>query len=370
MMISFSRVALRRFPTTAVVARCHRTFSTTVETPPIDTQTDSTAAFAVTEEVVEAPPVVDFETLLSETYSNLRQSNDDFTYTPGHILAVLNTIGKGGVELHERDFRHLLQTARPYEQKDATVLLTAMVNYKRINRFLLTEELAADCVDSILTTSDPTTGGLLLMEHFYPASGLYYAMSLDDVHKMLRHVLDNAIDSPDVTPERIWTALVSCWEQLMERHSLPHREMKKRAKRRYLKQLQINARFSGPTQETVELAVEIGLSLKSDEAQDVYDTLVKPCLESPRRIDLDSIGDEDSILHALNAKRMAQQHATADGMDDLAMVWSRCIGIRKVIHISRYSIVITSWLTLVAITQLTQYKWCQNMNTKQEVRFI
>lgn len=325
MMISFSRIAVRRLQPIATAALARRpAFSTSVAA------TSDEISFTATAAVENDAPVVaiDLESLLAQTYPTLLEkaaaATDDDTaaptyYTPGHVLAVLNQVGKGGVEniITEDHFRFLIQTARPYEVKDAQVLLTALTNYKRINGFVLTEQLATECIQSILKTSDPTRGGLLLLQHFTRESGLYFSTNLDCVHQILRHVLheSSVLDENAETAEATWTALSAFWDQLLIRYSRPDRTdkktKKKRAKRKYLRELQIT-HHEGPTLETMELAVEIGLALK--EPEEVYQTIVQPCLDSERPIRLEM--NDGGILSELNARRMAERHNNIAEADD------------------------------------------------------
>jgi len=235
-------------------------------------------------------------------------------YTPGHVLGVLNQVGKGGYKegatISEDQIRLLLQSARPHEPKDATVIITALVNYKRINRFLLTSELASECIHAILK-SDPRTGGLLVLENFTQDSGFYFSASLDSIHLALRNILEEAVDD-DHPDDRVWKALVHVVQQLVRRKQKPYKEMKKRAKRAHLFQLQNQ---DGPSGQTVELLLEIGL-IVSNNAEAVHDELIQPCL-----VFKDMLVPED-LLVALNAKRLVQQaesvvlHHVHDDDDD------------------------------------------------------
>ena len=242
-------------------------------------------------------------------------------YTPGHVLAVLNQVGKGGYRtgatISEDHFRLLLNCARPDEPKDAQIIMTALINYKRINRFLLTTQLADDCVNTILK-SDRTMGGLLVLDNMTLESGLYYAATIDTINTTLAHVLHES-SVVDDNPTRVYQTLVNMiTTKLLIRKQRPYRDMKKRAKRAYLFQSQTH---DGPNERTMELVVELGMILVSNSnsnittptttttadtiitAESVYLDLVKPCLDAKVKV-------SQELMDTLNANRLLQSIAT------------------------------------------------------------
>lgn len=230
----------------------------------------------------------DFQTVSSlDVRSQLPQE-----YTPGHVMSVLNQVGKGGKEMAENDFRLLLESARPYETRDARVILTAMINYKRINEFLLTKDLAVDCIHQILE-SDPETGAILVLEHFTPESGLYFAAPREALQKVMLRVLEGVDDHSD----RIWKALPDFVNNLLLRQSRPYHEMKKRAARKYLKQIQVH---EGVNEEFLNLLVDVGLSATNQNVPLVHEHIVQPCLDHGR---VTKIG-QDFVI-SWEAKRLA-----------------------------------------------------------------
>ena len=300
---SSTRLAVRRLRSTTVVFR-HFSASTTTTTTTSQEETRqlpfssaiASSLAAHHHQQAEAAAEGQTTTAVFDIASHL-----PIDYTPGHVLGVLNQVGKGGYKegatISEDQIRFLLQSARPQEPKDATVIITALVNYKRINRFLLTSELASECIDAILK-SDPRTGGLLVLENFTQDSGFYFAASLDSIHLALNNILDEAVDDHD-QDRRIWKALVHVVQQLVRRKQKPYKEMKKRAKRAHLFQLQNQ---DGPSGQTVELLLEIGLIVSNAEA--VHDELIQPCCLVVK--DSMLVVPED-LLVALNAKRLVQQ---------------------------------------------------------------
>jgi len=224
-------------------------------------------------------------------------------FTSGHVLDALNKVGANGVALSHQDFRLLLESARPHYRKDARVILTALRNYKRINRFLLDIPLAEDCIDQILSC-ELDQGGLMIIENFTMESGLYYAAPLSSLHKALEQLLQVVADDEKVGfKEQTQKALPAFIQELLLRKSRPYREMKKRARRRYLFQIQTH---DGPSQETIELLIELGLEASNNDIEWVHNELVKPCLDQRVKV-------EDEMIHAWNAKLLSH---TAIVMDE------------------------------------------------------
>lgn len=251
-------------------------------------------------------------------------------YTAGHVLAVLNQVAKGGYKqgstISEDHIRLLLSSARPDVPQDAKIILKALIDYKRINRFLLTSELAADCIETILRC-DPITGGLLVLEHFTIESGFYFSASIETINRTLHHILHHPSDDTiDDHPARLWKALVQTTDQLLYRKSRPYHAMKKRAKRAYLFQCRTH---EGPNDATVHLLVELGMAvttttttgttdastattgatISTANAEAVYQDLVQPCLD--QRV---SISEE--LLVSLNTSRLLQAADEHDYHED------------------------------------------------------
>mmetsp|Transcript_26002 Transcript_26002/g.39363 ORF Transcript_26002/g.39363 Transcript_26002/m.39363 type:complete len:135 (+) Transcript_26002:275-679(+) len=126
------------------------------------------------------------------------------------------------------DFRILLECARPDEKKDAGFILTAMRNYKRINKFLLDIPLAQDCMEQIMI-SNAEEGALLIIENFTKKSGLYFTAPLKSLHPVMEQHLQIVEDDtlPDLK-DRTKAALPEFVQELILRKNRPYREMKKR----------------------------------------------------------------------------------------------------------------------------------------------
>ena len=178
-------------------------------------------------------------------------------YTSSNVMAVLNRKGDGGVPLEEDDMRILIDAAKT--PKDSHVVMTSLIKYKRKNAFILTEEMTHFAVTRILAIN-PTHGPHIVLNNFNEKTGFSFSCSTPLMDKVLEQVL-NRIQEYETYD--VWSALLSTLHRLIYRASRPSRNMKKRAAKRYLKQLKC---YQGPTSETVRLMVEIGLQITTAEA--------------------------------------------------------------------------------------------------------
>lgn len=178
-------------------------------------------------------------------------------FTSGHVLEVLNRKGKGGKPLNDEDMTILFDAAKT--PKDARVIMTALVNYKRINDYILTTKMAEKAVKSILK-ADPEQGAFLILSNFNEKSGLYFSCDIPLINFVLDTVL-NRIECYE--KDALWSALISMQNLLIYRAHRPYQKMKKRAARKYHKQIQLH---HGPTAETVRRMVDIGLKIRAAEA--------------------------------------------------------------------------------------------------------
>jgi hypothetical protein len=177
-------------------------------------------------------------------------------HTSGHVLEVLNRKGAGGKPLNDDDMTILFDAAKT--PKDARVIMTALVNYKRINNYILTTKMAEMAVKSILQ-ADPEQGAFLVLSNFNEKSGLYFSCEIPLINFVLDVVL-NQIDYYE--KDSLWLALISMQNSLIYRAHRPYQKMKKRAARKYHKQIQLH---HGPTAETVRRMVDIALKIRAAE---------------------------------------------------------------------------------------------------------
>lgn len=225
-------------------------------------------------------------------------------FKPGNVLYILNQSGKGGAEILHSDFRILLECARPNTKKDAGVILTAMRNYKRINKFLLEISLAQDCMEQIMI-SNAQEGPLLIIENFTKESGLYFTAPRISLHQVMEQHLQIIEDDtlPDLK-DRTKEALPKFVQELILRKNRPYRDMKKRARRKYLQQSRTH---EGPNGKTVELLMELGLIVSNNDIEWVHNELIQPCLDN-------RVNVYDNVLHEWNSKRLV--HKASDDEDE------------------------------------------------------
>lgn len=190
-------------------------------------------------------------------------------YTSGHVLEVLNRKGAGGKPLEDEDFRILINAAKT--PKDARVIMTALVNYKRINKFILTKEIAELAVKRILL-ADPDQGSIMVLKNFTEESGLYFSCEIPLLNLVLDDVL---LHIQDHDKRDLWKALISMLNLLIYRKTRPYKKMKKKAERKYHKHIQLH---HGPTVATVQRMVEIGLKIRA--AKSVHSQITTPCLNN------------------------------------------------------------------------------------------
>ena len=194
---------------------------------------------------------------------NVRESLPE-EYTSSNVMSVLNRKGDGGVPLEEDDMRILIDAAKT--SYDSRIVVTALIKYKRKNSFILTEEMTSFTITRILEIN-PTHGPYVVLNNFNEKTGFFFSCSTPLLDKVLDQVL---IRIQDYKLYDVWPALLSALHLLIYRADRPHREMKKRAAKRYLKQLKS---YHGPTSETVRLMAEIGLQITTAEA--VYTEIVE-----------------------------------------------------------------------------------------------
>lgn len=211
-------------------------------------------------------------------------SNEDST--PGHAIAILQKAaakGKGQYIRHS-DFIRLCDSSRPGKQKDAKVIATALKEFKRNNRFTLQVEGSRAAVDGMLRSMKPSwkvqdgrpkvRAALFVAQQIVDeTTGLYFAAETERVDIVLKDLRDGLLemeengfnlriddvgDEDDAedkeepsADEKLLRYALRLTERvvksLLKRKSRPEWDMKKRAKRKYLKYLQVG---SGPRHHT------------------------------------------------------------------------------------------------------------------------
>mmetsp|Transcript_16670 Transcript_16670/g.36041 ORF Transcript_16670/g.36041 Transcript_16670/m.36041 type:complete len:435 (-) Transcript_16670:199-1503(-) len=243
-------------------------------------------------------------TAIQRTPSVLDKANLE-EVTPGHAIFVLQkSAAKGkGQMIRQSDFVQLCESSRPGKLRDAKVIATALKEFKRNNRFVLQMEGSRAAVEGMMRSMTPTwkvqdgkprvRAALFVAEQILDeTTGLYFATETVTVDKVLEELrtgllemeengfnlkIDNVGDvAEDVAEGEAETEAETKEEPsaeekllrdalrltegvvklLMKRKSRPEWGMKKRAKRKYLKMLQISG---GPYGSTMSLATQISI---------------------------------------------------------------------------------------------------------------
>ena len=254
----------------------------------------------------ERPP-----SILQTTFSN--NNNNNNTYTLGQAWTTIQKHIAGGEQIRHSDFISLCQSSRYATYKDAKLLHIILQDLKRCNRFILTKENANEVVNGMYRSlmlkeekkekkEDGENGddgersdlknvkgfykvrcGLMIGESFVnQKTGLYVSLDTDIVQeKVLEPLLSGLMDLQQKIEERresnddeqeeknqryrnqtndliIKSVKLSkdIFDTLLTRASVPTKDMKKRAKRKYLRYLRCS---SGPTPSAIDLLVRICL---------------------------------------------------------------------------------------------------------------
>ena len=284
-----------------VVGGCARGFSAVVDAAPQQQQEQQQVA------VVATPSALEMASQLPPT-------------SPGHALGALQRfaaakrVPKGKRPppfgpIRQSDFVALCESSRPGSFKDGKVVATALREFKRNSRFVLDTHGAESAVRGMLRSmtrnhpdgSGRAAGAIFVLDQVMDeTTGLYFAIEtrlvdemLDVLHSALLEMQASGIDvkvAPAPAPEEgedaeesgptdrhvliVRDALrttLGVNDLLVRRKSRPERELKKRAKRKYLNHLQIG---SGPYRTTLRLATKITL-LVSD-AKTARERIVEP----------------------------------------------------------------------------------------------
>lgn len=241
--------------------------------------------------------------------------------SPGHALSALQRFAatkrapKGKRPppfgpIRQSDFVALCESSKPGSFKDGKVVATALREFKRNSRFVLDTDGAESAVRGMLRSmtrnhpdgSGRAAGAIFVLDQVLDEStGLYFAIEtrlvdevLDVLHSALLEMQASGIDvrvgpapeegeeggdAPSEEPADRHALIVrdalrttlGVNDMLVRRKSRPERELKKRAKRKYLSHLQIG---SGPYRTTLRLATKITL-LVSD-AKTARERIVEP----------------------------------------------------------------------------------------------
>jgi hypothetical protein len=212
--------------------------------------------------------------------------------TPGHAIRILQIHGANQAQLIRRsDFVKLCESSRPGKKRDAKVIATALREFKRNNKFVLHREGASAAVVGMMRSSIPNykvvygkprvEAAVFVAEQVLDEStGLYFAVKIEDVDGVLSELqqglseleergMNLRLAAPNEEEveesgdeckmlqdaQRVTEGLMKL---LVKRRSRPENKMKKRAKRGYLKLLQLN---DGPEDSTLKLATQIALAI-------------------------------------------------------------------------------------------------------------
>ena len=233
--------------------------------------------------------------------------------TPGHAIYVLQRYASeanGYKLIRQSDFVRLCESSRPGKMKDAKVIATALKEFKRCNRFVLQMVGSRAAVEGMLLSMTPTwkvqdgkprvRAALFVAEQILDeTTGLYFAVEtvtvdkvLEELYKGLLEMQDNRInvsigkdvdaieegDESSTDMKLVKDALrltEGILKLLIKRKSRPEWDMKKRAKRQYLKRLQIGG---GPYRTTLQLATKISLLIGGTSV--AQEKIIKPFEEA------------------------------------------------------------------------------------------
>jgi len=283
-------------------------------------------------------------------------------YTPGQAWGILQKHLAGHNKVRLDDFIALCNASRPKYPKDAKVILTALLDLKRCNDFYISEEGAHAAIEGMVRSMISDSGldatedefklkaGIFIGKVFgNEGAGLYCVAGTEDLNdRVLKLLLSGAenyspIPRDDVDMDvdvdvdlnagtedgensvsasllvQAATIAKDTVDILMTRASSPTKDMKKRKKRNYLKYSRCS---SGPTPESIDLAVKI--CLKHDEegegvkmARAILDAY-KAC-QHIGSADVDTIalvGDAESRMQAMKDAEAADEESKDDDSVD------------------------------------------------------
>ena len=225
--------------------------------------------------------------ILSQTFQN-----DETSFHTGQAWSVLNKHLAGGEQIRHEDFVSLCTAARAQHPKDAKLLIKILKDLKRCNRFILTKELAKLSVENMFRSLSSEGNlndtpifkarcGLVIGEAFANQNtGLYVSLDTDVLEERVLEPLYNGLlglqeeldimrssnddeeeyEKKEETAKELVTKGMNLSKQmfdtLLTRAAVPTKDMKKRAKRKYLRYSRCS---SGPTPTAIDLMVRICL---------------------------------------------------------------------------------------------------------------
>jgi len=259
------------------------------------------------------------ETITSVSQEQTKQENGNKTknkkpsvltslpvnFSAGQALSLLQIYYKNGKLIRFQDLTDLCKACRSGMYKDARVVRTVLMDIKRCNQFIIQKDHADLAMRSMLKSllkqnnevSDQIRVGLWIGKEFCNEStGLYVSAptavvedvvldtlwnsglnSLDPISKNeTKEMTDNSSidDNEDHNVDflKVTTITKNVIDVLLTRASNPTKDMKKRAKRKYLKYLKC---CEGPTPKSIDLAVKICTSFDTKDgiqkARDIVD---------------------------------------------------------------------------------------------------
>jgi len=287
--------------------------------------------------------------------SNLPQN-----YTPGQAWGVLQKHLAGHNKVRLDDFISLCNASRPQYPKDAKVILTALLDLKRCNDFYISEEGARAAIDAMVRSMisdsglDATEAGFQLKAGIYVANvfgnedaGLYVVAGTQVLNDFVFKILLSGAEHYSSTPRdhvdanvdvdananaedgessesdsllaQAATVAKGTVDILLTRASTPTKDMKKRKKRKYLKHLRCS---SGPTPETIDLAVKICLKHDDEEkgvemARAILDSYKEcPHIGSAEAGTIALVQDAENRLQTMKDAEAADDEGEVDGDGD------------------------------------------------------
>lgn len=215
---------------------------------------------------------------------------------PGTAWHLLQKHYADSKAVRHSDFLRLLETVRPSHPSDGALVITALKDMMRCNRFICTSEIAEASVKAILKSVSPPldsssssdTTGTDRNNHIHATitnpkfqiqgactvfnafldtrTGLYTSLPTQQLEICLSLLLQGIKDNKDnnnnedVDSNDIASIVFQTMEVLIQRASNPTRHMKKREKRSYLLRRKCS---EGPSPQCIDWSVDIILSMRN-----------------------------------------------------------------------------------------------------------